>query len=371
MEEFAEIEPSGFKIEFTPQPNGTCLVSMEPSSLTGPLVPNRFVRTVGVVVSHDGTVLEVDSTCNSPFLRTYATYLFSDREGLFGRICPSCKSYFRTNCLQQTKLICPYCSFKADHGTFMTNNQRRFMSLCQKASLEAMIKGVKTIFDTGEAIKSLPNNRPTWVYTEENQQHTFSCDKCTEYNVNIVFNILGEFGNCPSCGRRNYATVFGTKMQFLERQFLQKEAAIKEPNLRAEEWKRLLSDCVSQFESLANDVRKQLLRIPTTPKHRNALTNLSFQRVLKAHECLKQWYGIEILGGFTEDDSNFLNKMFNRRHLVVHTGNRVDEEYLKNTNDASVRLNQVIRVDSKGIRRLIPLATRAGKNLIAGYESIQ
>ncbi|HTX22679.1 MAG TPA: hypothetical protein VMD27_12600 [Candidatus Aquilonibacter sp.] len=51
MEDFAEIEPGGFKIEFTPHPNGGCEVSMEPSSLTGPLVPNRFVRTIGVVVS--------------------------------------------------------------------------------------------------------------------------------------------------------------------------------------------------------------------------------------------------------------------------------------------------------------------------------
>jgi hypothetical protein len=60
MEEFAEIEPGGFKIEFTPYPNGGCVVSMEPTSLTGPLIPNRFVRTVSVVVSNDGTVLEMD-----------------------------------------------------------------------------------------------------------------------------------------------------------------------------------------------------------------------------------------------------------------------------------------------------------------------
>lgn len=264
MQEFSEIEPGGFKIEFTPHQNGGCVVSMEPSSLTGPLVPGRAIRTVGVVVSNDGAVLEMDSIYGSPFLRTYATYLVSDREGLFGRICPLCKSYFRTNCLKKKKLICCYCSFKDDIGAFTTENQKRFMSLCHQASLEAMIKRRKTTFDTGVAIKALPNNRPIWVYSEENQQHTFSCDNCREYATKIVFNILGEYGNCPSCGKRNYLTVFEGKTQFLERQFLEKDAAIKEPNLRAEEWKRLLSDCVSLFESLGNDVFKQLSRIPTT-----------------------------------------------------------------------------------------------------------
>jgi len=371
MEEFAEIEPGGFKIEFTPYPNGGCVVSMEPSSLTGPLVPNRFVRTVGVVVSNDGTVLEMDSIYDSPLLRTYATYLVSDREGLFGRICPSCKSYFRTNCLKKKKLICPYCSFKDDNGAFTTENQKRFMSLCCRASLEAMGKRIKTTFDTGDAVKELPNNKPAWVYTEKNQQHTFSCDKCKEYNVNIVFNILGEYGNCPSCGKRNYISVFDSKMQLLERQFLEKETSVKEPQRRAEEWKSLLVRCVSEFESLANDMRKQLLQIPATKKRKEVFAGLSFQRVLKAHECLKNWYGIEILGGFADEDSVFLNKMFNRRHLAIHTGSRVDEEYMKNTDDASVRLNQIIRIDSNEIRRLIPLTGRAGKNLIHGYDSIQ
>jgi len=63
--------------------------------------------------------------------------------------------------------------------------------------------------------------------------------------------------------------------------------------------------------------------------------------------------------------------MFNRRHLVIHTGSRVDDKYLKKTNDTSVRLNQVIRVESNDIRRLIPLTKWAGKNLIKGFESMQ
>lgn len=364
MEDFAEIEPSGFKIEFTPHQNGGCVVSMEPSGLQG-LPRYGCVRILSVVVNNNGVVLEFQSGWNSPYLRTHATYLVTDREGLLGRLCPVCKCYFRTNCFSKF-LFCPYCAHRAENGAFTTENQRQFMYLCVKACHEAMMKKVKTTFDLGEAVKELQHNKPAWVCSEENQQHSFSCEKCR-----VVVNILGEYGNCSSCGSRNYTSVFDSKMQLLERQFLEKDTSVKEPQRRAEEWKSLLTRCVSEFESLANDMRKQLLRIPATKKRKEDFVGLSFQRILKAHECLKNWYGIEILGGFADDDSVFLNKMFNRRHLVIHTGSRVDDEYLKNTNDASVRLNQVIRIDSNEIRRLIPLTNRAGKNLIHGYDSIQ
>lgn len=370
MEEFSEIEPGGFKIEFTPRYNGSCVVSMEPSALTGPMIPGRTVRTVGAVVNAAGFVLEMDSTYNSPNLRTLATYLVSDYEGLFGRICPSCKSYFRTNCVSKKKLICPYCSCKEDIGLFTTDNQKKFMSFCCQAALEAMTKGKKTTFDTGEVVKQLPSNRPQWVYTEQNQQRTYHCNKCIAFGEKIIFNILGDFGSCPSCGKRNYSEVFELKMKLLEQQFSDKDKALKEPFIRSEEWKRLLSDCVSQFESLANDICRQLLRIPTTPKRRSDLKRLSFQRIINANERLNEWFGIRILEKFSEADIVFLNRMFNRRHLVIHTGNRVDEEYIKNTGDTTVSLNQTIRISSNEISRLIGLTTWAGINLIADYDSI-
>jgi hypothetical protein len=371
MEEFAEIEPGGFKIEFTPLPDGRLIVSQEPSGTGGfPLASNRYVRVIGVAVNYDGVVLEMDSIYDSPFLKTFATYLVSDREGLFGRDCPSCKKYFRTNCLKR-KLICPYCSHKDDNGAFTTDNQKRFMSACCSASLEARIKRKKTILDTGDIVKTLPNNKPGWVYTEENQQHTFSCGKCKEYRVDIVFNILGEFGNCPSCGKRNYSIVFESKIKLLERQFAEKNNSVKDQRLREEEWKSLLVRCVSEFEYLANDVRKQLLRIPASPRRKSDLGSLSFQSLLNARDCIKNWFGIEILDVFSEEDANFMNKMFNRRHLVIHKGSQVDEEYIKNTGDKTVRLNQVIRIGSNEVNRLISLTKKVGQNLILGFESIQ
>lgn len=369
MEDFAEIFPGGFKIEFSPHSSGLCIVTIEPSALTGPFT--RPVLAPAVIIDGQGNVLEMAAMPNSPYLRTQLTHLVSDHEGLFGRVCPSCKGYFRTNCLRKKKLICPYCSFRDDIGTFVTENQMRFMEILCQASYEAVRRNVKLTFDISEAVKGLKDNRPKWVYSEKNQQHSFTCNECKEYMINIVFNILGEYGSCPSCGKRNYHQVFPPKMKFLQDQFEQKNASLKDEKIRGEEWKRLLTDCVSQFDSLANDVRDQLLRIPTTPARKNDISNLSFQGIIKAGERLKTWYGIEMLKGLSEDDCTFFNKMFQRRHLVIHTGNRVDEDYLKNTNDTTVSLHQTIRIGSREIRRLIPLTERVGNNLIRGYELIE
>jgi hypothetical protein len=363
MEDFAEIEPAGFKIQFTPHEGGGCVVSMEPSG-SNPLIPNRCVRTLSIVVSNNGAVLEFPSGWNSPYLQTHATYLVTDREGMLGRLCPACKSYFRTNCFAKL-LFCPYCGHQTDNGAFTTQNQSRFMFLCCKAGQEAIFKRVKTTFDLGEAVKALPNNRPAWVLTEENQQHSFTCGKCR-----VVFNILGEYGNCPSCGARNYSLVFGSRMRALEQRFSEADSRLSEKHQRGEEWKSILVRCVSEFEAVANDMRKQLTRIPSTPKRKADLRNLSFQNPIKANDCLRNWFAIELLNGLPEADCIFLNKMFNRRHLVVHKGGQVDEEYLKNTNDSSVRLNQIIRTDSNEIRRLITLTRKCAQNLISGFESI-
>jgi hypothetical protein len=62
--------------------------------------------------------------------------------------------------------------------------------------------------------------------------------------------------------------------------------------------------------------------------------------------------------------------MFNRRHIFVHNAGKVDQEYIDNTNDKSARLNQVIRFESREIKRILPLVRKCALNLIKGFESM-
>ena len=77
-----------------------------------------------------------------------------------------------------------------------------------------------------------------------------------------------------------------------------------------------------------------------------------------------------MLEGIDQGEQDFLHRMFNRRHLFTHSGGKVDQEYLDKTDDQSVRLNEIVRVDSKEVRRLILLVERMSIDLLDGFDSI-
>src|SRR5690606_8240251 len=103
---------------------------------------------------------------------------------------------------------------------------------------------------------------------------------------------------------------------------------------REVEWEKL-TRCVSEVESLANIVKKHLLNIPQLPKRKRELENISFQRIANAAEELEKCFGIDLFHGLTVENKNFLNKMFNRRHVFTHNGGRVDQQYIDATGDTT------------------------------------
>ena len=65
------------------------------------------------------------------------------------------------------------------------------------------------------------------------------------------------------------------------------------------------------------------------PKRREEVERISFQQIRPANEALQKWFAIDIFAGLKHDDQTFLNREFNRRHLIVHKAGRVDEEYIQ------------------------------------------
>jgi hypothetical protein len=218
--------------------------------------------------------------------------------------------------------------------------------------------------DLDAIAKELPDNRPRWSYSEELQQHRFNCGNCDN-----CFDILGEYGCCPVCGKRNSLQVVMSYLNAAQAQFESANATITDRQDREIEWEKM-TKCISDFEAMARDIQKQLARLPLTPARRKEVEQISFQQLLKADDRLRGFFGIELLKGVADADRNFANKMFNRRHILTHSGGRVDQEYLDRTSDSGVRLNQKVVVRSREIVRLIPLLKTAAENLFQGYESI-
>jgi hypothetical protein len=357
--EFAEIALANAKINLLRQPKGA--ISLQVIGAGG-------VSLLQIGVSLDGARLEYwpvqGMNMNpEPEAPMVPVMLVSDKERFFGRSCPKCRAYFRTVHVAE-RMWCPYCSIRAPLIRFTTENQLRFIDEVRKKWVDGFNGGNLDEIDLGAIAKELPDNRPHWSYSEELQQYRFNCGQCGNR-----FDILGEYGCCPVCGKRNSLQVVMSYLNAAQAEFESANDTITDRRDREIEWEKL-TKCVSDFEAMARDIQKQLSRLPLTPGRRKEVEQISFQQILKADELLRGFFGIELLKGASDAERDFANKMFNRRHILTHNGGRVDHEYLDRTCDSSVRLNQKVAVRSREIARLIPLLKRAAENLFQGYESI-
>jgi uncharacterized Zn finger protein (UPF0148 family) len=362
MAEFQEIAHSGGKLELLFQEPDSVALQFSSGTAGG-------MGLFQVGVSLDGKILEywpirgMDMREPEPPSSMVPAFIISDRERLYGRTCPKCRSYFRTSSPGKIG-ICPYCAHRDRNIAFTTKNQLQFINKIRESFIAAFKEKHSITIDLDKLADELPENRPAWVYSEERQQNAFQCPNCkTNYDI------LGEYAGCPNCGKRNSLQVFERRVTEVEQQFTKADAELTVRHEREVEWEKL-TRCISDFEAMARDIQSQLLLLPATPKRKKDIESLSFQSILKANDCLREWFGFEMLFHFSDEDKIFLNRMFNRRHILIHNGGRIDQKYLDNTGDTSVRLNQQIVVRSSEIRRLIPLLKKCAEYLFQGFESI-
>lgn len=362
MDEFQEIAHTGGKIEF--------LYSEEEQGVSIRIShANPWATTmVQLCISYDGKVLDFVPCGGIGAVIPYPqpsllAFLLSDREGLFGQSCPKCKSYFRSNAISG-HTTCPYCG-EADKGIeFLTENQLKFLGHFCESFITAHNEKRSVTVDLDELLNNMEGNSPEWFYPEERQQTKKKCE------CRCVYDILGDYGVCPACSKPNCSEILTEKFDSFEAQFTDADENIKDRADREIEWEKL-TRCVSEFEALANNLRIHLANLPATPRRRADLNRLSFQRIINAASAIKNWFDIDIFKDITEQDQEFLNKMFNRRHVFTHNVGRIDQEYIDNTGDTSVRINQTIKFRSREVKRLIPLVRQCSENFVNGYESIK
>ena len=63
-------------------------------------------------------------------------------------------------------------------------------------------------------------------------------------------------------------------------------------------------------------------------------------------------------------------RFFQRRHVYEHNGGEVDEKYLRDSGDTSVRLKQSIRETQAGVHEFGNLALRMARNIHRGFHDI-
>ena len=370
MPEFKDkIGAAAGKVEFLYSPAQGIAVKISGSS------PGLFAMYI-VAVSMDGKRLlsEVPATGIgvAPVYPqpSVITYIQSDEQGMWGRNCPFCQKYFRTNHVMGIS-SCPYCAKEESGLAFVSKDQRAYITACYDAFARAYVQKKSTSVE----ITNITDQTPAWHYSEEKQQFHF---KCAEKDCAAETDILGEYGYCPRCGRTNARKLFTEKMDKMLARVDDTEKTVSVPQAQSAIWEEMTKNCVSDFEALANHLRTKLLRFPMTTNRRKSVAELSFQRPLQAGQSLEQWFDIGLLewaGSATTpkrkmlaSESQFVTKMLQKRHILMHGGGIVDDGYLARSEDTEVRLGERISVRGWEVTRFVECLRGMGLNFLDNVE---
>lgn len=295
----------------------------------------------------------------------------SDEQGLWGRNCPRCEKYFRTNHIVPEMTHCPYCAEVAPSIAFISKDQRVYLTSCYDAFAHAYRE--RKTASIGE--ENVSDVKSAWHYSEVKQQFHFKCDtdKCgTETDI------LGDYGFCPRCGRTNARKLFNEEIDRMLGRWQETKQNVADRKARGEVWEDLTVKSLFAFEPFAKHVRLQLFLFPMTTRRRKQLEDLSFQKPLLANEYLINWFDIGLLewpGNATSpkrtippDEVAFIKKMVQRRHLLTHSRGIVDQEYLDLSGDTSFALGERIQVGSAEAKRFIERVREMGLNLLDNVE---
>jgi hypothetical protein len=292
-----------------------------------------------------------------PIPGCFQVFIGSDSEGLFGRQCPRCLGYWRSDV---GATLCPYCRLGAEAVNFLTQAQRSYIAkYCAKfADFMAGETEGECVIDMDAVADAAGSDspKPEFYYAERSQQNKFTCKACGSLN-----DVLGKFAYCSACGTRN-------DLQELTDKVL---PAIRKRINDDKQFESSAKDAVSAFDSFAGSYVRQLVeQVPLTKARRNQLTGRRFHNLKAVASDLKEIFDIDIFRDLQSDDVAFAVKMFHRRHVYEHAGGEADQQYIEDSGDTSVQPKQALRETLESAHRIVGLAQKMASNLHEGFHEL-
>ena len=292
-----------------------------------------------------------------PVPECFPVLITSDSESHFGHKCPHCEQYWRSGPWPN---FCPYCRALDEPYRFLSEAQMRYVHHYCHVLSEALAStdagNFEIDMDEIADAASTDGGQPPFYASEESQQRKFRCSACNEFN-----DILGRFGYCSLCGTRNDLSEFETQTVPEIRQRLKN-------GIRPEDCVR---DAVAAFESLVGRITRELARlVPMTPTRKQRLLKQRFHNLTNVREILSEWFDINLETGITPNDWDRTVLMFHRRHVYEHNGGEVDQKYLDDSGDSTVRLKQRIHETQQNAHLLLGSLLKMARNLLDTFHKI-
>lgn len=288
-----------------------------------------------------------------------------DTSGYFGRVCPACRGFFKIRgdefkaAPDELQLRCPYCGHAGTPRDFLSDDQReRAISAAKAAAIGKLHQTLqdampKTSYSGGLVSISMelkPGTPPSlYSYVEQEVRRTVGCEKCGRSSA-----VYGAATFCPYCGPRQIAPRVLDEIAAQRRALslfdhlpeeLREEARAAGviDGAAADTLKNVVTlfeqFCRETFEGLTEG-RPDVLR----SQRPNAFQNLAdAERAFSAHTDLQ-------LGSVvTPRVRERLRAVFAQRHVLTHRGGIVDQRFLDQVPDATVKVGQrliVSRLDA-------------------------
>lgn len=277
-----------------------------------------------------------------------------DDDGMIGRECPNANcqpKYFKVspshggNLSSQPKdreLICPYCGETGSFQRFHTKEQLEWVKSLisrdvQLGIQDALQRSIKPVHSRGGFLSisvkftpgHVPNVRP---YAEEKLKRTVQCDRC-----NGSYAVYGVSYHCPFCGHGNLLLHVKRSVEIIRSQ-LEAEEVVKEKG-GAEAVYHLYGNCLEDIVSLFEGFLKSAYSMSMSKQHnkdqaeeRIQAIKGNFQRLFDASRIFNRDLNIDIFSQITQEELDFLNTMFNKRHVITHNLGLVDEKFQSKIN---------------------------------------
>lgn len=296
----------------------------------------------------------------SPFPNCFSIFIASDSRGMFGHQCPDCKGYWRSKSSpSRWPITCPYCGLREEMHNFLTEGQVRYVQACCnliEQSIESEKDGEFVIdMDTVADATGKEGEKPHFYYAEQSQQNNYKCNACGDSN-----DILGRYGYCSCCGTYN-------GISELEKDI----ASIRQKIQDDQGYEACSKDAVGAFDSFARQIAKQLVnRVPMTPARQKHWSKKLFHNLNSSANELQSAFDIDLFKNIKKEDIEFAVLMFHRRHVYEHNGGEVDEKYIRDSGDSSVKPKQVIRENRDSSSKIAELIVKLAINLHDGFHLI-
>jgi Zn finger protein HypA/HybF involved in hydrogenase expression len=241
--------------------------------------------------------------------------------GFIGRACsnPDCEHYFKISADKiKNEMYCPYCGSKFDKSESHTTDQVKYLNRAVEAEAEAYIhnefhKMLKKSFGSASARNSgisykpgsFKKRRVTPDYQEREVDSELTCPCCS-----TSFQVYGIFGYCPGCREENML-VYDANLNIIKHEI--NISTNPERQLR-----HAYGDLVSTFE---NFCKRKARKVSTE--------TLNFQVLFDARKFFRERAQTDILKNVPKEELLALRRVFQKRHLYIHSDGTVTEKYIQ------------------------------------------